>query len=128
MLPFEKLDAWKACHALVLATFQATEECFKKDPQIARRLQYTAMRAGGKLAFGSGTRNRRMFRLAVARVSGYLAEFAYQLSLARVIGLIPDKTCDQLHALRGRAAFYSLQLLQSLLSPPRRGRGDRSEG
>ena len=128
MLPFEKLDAWKACHALTLATYQAARDCAKQDPQIARHLRYASSRSGAKLAFGSGTRNRRMFRSAVSRVAGYLAEFTYELSLARLMGVIPDKTCDQLDALRGRASFYTFQLLHSLLLPPRRGRRDRSEG
>ena len=128
MLPFEKLDAWKACHTLTLATFKAVDDCSRLDPVLTRRLRYSSSRSGAKLAFGSGTRNKRMFRMSVARVSGYLTEFAYDLSLARVMGVIPAQVCDQLDALRGRASFYTFQLMKSLLSPPGRGERGRADG
>jgi hypothetical protein len=121
MMSYQKLDAWKSCHALTLAVYQATREFRARDPRLVRRLCYTATRAGGRVAFGSGTRNRRMFRTAAARASGYLTEFAYDLSLARVMEVLPEKLCTQLDALRGRAAFYTSQLLNSLLMPPNGG-------
>lgn len=65
MMTYEKLDAWKACHALALAVLSATKQ-HKSEPELIRRLCLNAVAASGKLAFGSGTRNRRMFRTALA--------------------------------------------------------------
>jgi len=75
------------------------------------------------VAFGSGTHNRRMFRAAIARSAGYLAELRYHLSLARVMGALSEKVCIELDALRGRASFYSFELLKSLMGP-RKGKSD----
>lgn len=33
------------------------------------------------------------------------------------MGVLPEKECAQLDALRGRAAFYTWQLLRTLLGP-----------
>ena len=117
MLPYRKLDAWKSSNALTLAIYQLTKDEGGRDPQLVRRLRHLALRTTGKIAFGSGTHNYKMFRAAVARSSGYLAEFGYYLSLARVMAVLPEKVCDQVDALRGRAAFYTFQLLNSLLAP-----------
>lgn len=115
MMAYEKLDAWKGCHALVLAVHKFTDNKIDQDPRLIMRLRYIALRAAGKLAFGSGTRNRRMFQRAAERSAGYLSEFAYHLAFARVMGLLSEENCKRLDALRGRAAFYTFQLLEGLM-------------
>lgn len=118
MMTFEKLDAWKGCHALVLAVHTATHDKIDQDPRLIMRLRYTALRAAAKLAFGSGTRHRRMFQRSAERSAGFLSEFAYHLAFARVMGLMSEETCTRLDALRGRAAFYTWQLLETLIETP----------
>ena len=115
-------DSWKSCHALVIAVFEGTRDYKGAEKRLIGRLGYSAMRAAGRLAFGKGTRNRKMFVHATAQASGFLSQFQYYLSLVRVIEALPDELCSQLDALRGRASFYVGQLFESLLS----GRGDRS--
>jgi hypothetical protein len=117
MRTYEKLDAWKSSHALVLAVHEATEK-LKRDDELVYRLNYTSLRAAGKIAFGAGCGNRRMFLYAVQRSAGFLAEFGYYLSLARVMGVLTDQVWKRLDALRGRAAFYTWQLLESLTRVP----------
>lgn len=114
-MQYRNLDAWKAAHALVLAVLTETKDRLEHDPDLVTLLQWTALRAAGKIAFGSGTRNRRMFLHAMERSCGFLSEFRYHLSLARVTGLLAEATCTRLDALRGRAAFYGRQLLEDLL-------------
>jgi hypothetical protein len=118
MMAYEKLDAWKSCHALVLAVFEATRNYKGAERQLIGRLTWLAFRAPAKLAFGKGSGNRRMFLHATARVSGYLSEFSYVLSLVRVMSLLSVAMCDRIDALRGRAAFYVRQLLDKLMTPP----------
>lgn len=125
-MTYENLDAWKGCHALALAMLTTAKHTVNREPWLIRRLCDHAVASAGKLAFGSGTRNRRMFRQAVARSAGHLSAFGYHLGLARVMGILPEKECTQLDALRGRAAFYTWQLLESLLAP--RNRGDPGTG
>ncbi len=118
MKVFEQHDAWKSCHELVLTTFKEIDGLAGGDKDIRNRLRATCLRAAAKVAFGAGSGNTKMFAHALMRSSGYLSEFAYHLSIARVIGDIPEALCATLDALRGRANFYTRQLLRSLLVPP----------
>ena len=122
MMSYEKLDAWKSGHALVMAVLDARQSYQGRDKRLVGRLAYTAIRAVGKLAFGKGTGNRKMFLMATARAGGFLSEFQYHLSLVRVMGVLPEALCGQLDALRGRASFYVGQLMESLLVPRKRDR------
>ncbi len=115
-MPYEKLDAWKACHALVLATMRAVKGR-ELEQDLLDQLCYTSIRSASKLAFGAGTQSRKMFLHSAERSAGYLSEFAYILNLARVMGALPDKVCTELDALRGRASFYTVRLLTSLIAP-----------
>lgn len=117
MMAYEKLDAWKSCHALVLAVLEVTGDRAEQDPDLVAQLRWTAMRAAAKLAFGTGTRDRKMFRHAAGWSAGYLAEFAYHLSLARAMGVLAEAAAQRVDALRGRATFYTWQLLESLMAP-----------
>ncbi len=117
---YEDLDAWKACHALVLATHSSLKQRTQEDHDLLDRLCYTALRSAAKLAFGAGTHNRTMLLHSAERAAGYLSEFAYLTGMIRVMGLLSPTTCTELDALRGRAAFYTLRLLTSLVAPPER--------
>jgi 23S rRNA-intervening sequence protein len=116
MMDYEKLDAWKACHALALAVYEATHGKSKRDPQLIGAMRRNSLLAASKLAFGCGTRHRKLFLLATHRATGYLSTFAYDLSLCRVMTVLPHDVCTRLDALRGRASFYAGQLLESLLT------------
>ncbi len=118
MMGYEKLDAWKGCHALVLTTLKTIDGLERRDSDLLDRLSRTALTAAGKIAFGSGSRNRKMLLWGVQRAAGALSEFAYHLSIANVMGVLPEATCKRLGALRGRAAFYTWQLLRTLIAPP----------
>ena len=114
MMAYEKLDAWKRCHMLALATHQATEGKMERDPALLGRLRWTSIRSAARIAFGAAF-NGKTRRLAAGQAGGYLAEYAYHLSLARVMGVLADDVCGRLHYLRERAAQHTEQLL---LGPP----------
>ncbi len=118
---FEELDAWKACHALVLATDAAIKGRDDHEHDLLDQIAYTAIRSAAKLAFGAGTHNRKMFLRSAERSAGYLSEFAYVLNLVRVMSVLPEKVCAELDALRGRASFYTVRLLTSLIELPESG-------
>lgn len=121
MITYEKLDSWKACHALTLATFEMTKPLLKVDLDAADRLRLSALLSAAKLARGAGTGNKRMFHQCAELSAGHLSEFGYHLKLTRVMGLIPDASCDMLDALRGRAAFYVWKHLFGALPLPEIG-------
>jgi four helix bundle protein len=117
MMAYEKLDAWKSAHALVLALYEALPPSAVQllpGAAYAARLHRSALRAVGRIAFGSGTRSRRMFRRAAEQAAGHLSEFAYQLAIAQARGVLPAEVADRLAALRGRASCYTWQLLDTL--------------
>ncbi len=122
MMRYQKLDAWKSGHDLVIAVLEGTEDYKGPEKRMVRRLGYLAIRAVGRVAFGKGTGNRKMFLQALMRAQGYLSEFQYQLSLARAMDVLPEALCTKCDALRGRATFYAQQLFEKVLSGPGRGR------
>ena len=117
-MEYEKIDAWKACDALVKAVFDATKEIESRDPELLGHICRNSLRAAVKLAYGCGTQNRKMLVMSVQRSAGYLSAFAYNISLARVMGVLSEDVCTRLEALRGRASFYTWQLFETLLTPP----------
>lgn len=116
VMKFEKQDAWKSCHALAVAVLSDTRDG-NADDTLLSRLRWCAMRSAAKIAFGTGTGNRRMFRNAVSMSAGYLGEFAYYLTLAEIAQTVPQDTRQRWDALRGRASFYTWRLLDELTAP-----------
>jgi hypothetical protein len=114
MMPYEKSDAWKRCHMLALATHQATDQRMDRDPELLGRLRFTSIRAAARLAFASAVREK-LRRQVAAHAGGYLSEYEYHLSLARVMGVLADDVCGRLHFLRERAAETTEQMM---LGPP----------
>jgi hypothetical protein len=114
----EKLDSWKTCHALVLAVYKDTEEAVEREPMTANRLRYLALRAAGKLAFGSGTGSRTMLRHAAEYSAGHLTELGHDLVMTEATGLLSKDRCERLQALCGRAHFYVLKHILPPVLPP----------
>ena len=111
MLAYEELDAWKRCHVLALAVYQATSGRLDKEPDLLGRMRVTAVRAAARIAFGSGSGRTRTLCVAAGQAAGYLSEFGYHLSLVRVMGVLADGVCARLEHLRARAAEHTEQLM-----------------
>jgi len=123
---YERLDSWKACHALALSVYEASRPLLEQDPDIAARLRLAALLSACKLARGAGTGSRVLLRQCAELSAGHLSEVGYHLKLARALDLISPETCQRLDALRGRASFY---VWKELLAGPRRPNGEpRNDG
>ncbi|MEO8031892.1 MAG: four helix bundle protein [Gemmatimonadota bacterium] len=97
MMPYEKLEAWKACHLLVLAVYTETrswpsEERFGLTSQ-ARR---AAVSAATNIAEGVAKRGQKEFRRYLDISLGSLSELSYLLRLAKELGF---STADQANRL-----------------------------
>ena len=99
MNTFEKLDAWKASHALTLAVYRATDELPEKERVLRERLRVAAVMCPAKLANGSARQDRKAFLHHVAIATGYLAELGYVLRLVSERKLIPPQKAQELDAL-----------------------------
>lgn len=117
MFPYEKLDAHKVLHELVISLYKATDTTKDNDVhEIIVHLRWAAIRAPAKLAHGS-VRGRKVFMRFVGLVMGYLMEIAYLLKTARDVCLIPEAKWQELDAVRGRATFYTNKLWEDLMIP-----------
>jgi four helix bundle protein len=102
MSTFEDLDAFKACHELMLAVARVKPRLEERDGELAERLWSAGIVASSRIARGSGFRNRKMFMPCVDRTAAALAEFEAYLELARELELISSDDHRELESL-GRA-------------------------
>jgi four helix bundle protein len=102
--PYERLEAWRACHELAVAVYRSTtrwpaSERYGLVDQ-ARRAAYSA---AANLVEGSGRAGARELKRFVAISLGSLAELEYLVVLARDVGLIDATERTILAGLIGRA-------------------------
>ena len=122
MMPYEKLDAWKLCHELVLEVWRATDKWTGADAESLRdEIRSVALLAPARLANGAGRRLQKPFQRMVDLALGYLAELGYLLEQAEQVGLLTPGRRRGLDGLRGRAVFYTTKLFTSLASNPETG-------
>jgi len=115
MMTYEKLDAWKVSHELVLAVWRATEKWSGPDGECLRdELRSVALLAPSKLANGSGRLTRKSFQRCVDLALGYLIELGYLLQRGEETGLLTGVRRRELDAVRGRAVFYTTKLFVAL--------------
>lgn len=104
MHPYENLEAWKCCHELALAVYDATrsfppEERYGLVSQ-ARRAAFSVPAA---IAEGGAKRGSREFRRYLDVALGSLSELSYTLLLSRDLELISKGEWERLDALQTKA-------------------------
>ncbi len=115
MLPYERLEAWKVCYALVLEVYKATERFPKHELYgITSQARRAAFSAAANIAEGSAKRGPREFRRFLDIAIGSLAELAFTLRLSKDLGFMPDADWQQLDELRRRAGFLTWRLCRSM--------------
>ncbi|MBL8977014.1 MAG: four helix bundle protein [Gemmatimonadetes bacterium] len=90
--PYERLEAWKACHELAVLLYRATgswprEERYGLVSQ-ARRAAYSA---AANLVEGSARSGTRELARFTAIALGSLSEIEYLILLARDLGIIGEE-------------------------------------
>jgi len=130
MSAFERLDAWKVRHELVLALHRFIKSLpdSQQDDALICDVMRTAILATAKIARGSGAHHRRMFQRCVDLAAGHLGELGYHLMMAREFGVLPPEKWKEFDALRGRAVFYTFKLYISLGMRPDAGTSPDTEG
>ncbi len=121
MPSYRDLDAFTACHQLVLAVHRVTETLADRDAELAGQLWAAALIAPSRIARGSGYRQPRMFAACVDRTLGALAEVTCYLEMARTMELLSEEDHRELESLGGRAVFYAMKLAMSLEPDPAPG-------
>ena len=113
--PYERLHAWRECHELALATYQATktfpvEERYGLTSQ-ARRAAFSA---AVNIVEGSARRSRKEFRRFLDIALSSLSEVGYALRFSKEAGFLPPEAWAVLDDLQNRARFLTWQLYRSL--------------
>ena len=115
MLAHERLHAWKLCHELVLAVYDATKSFPKHELYgLTSQARRAAFSAAVNLAEGSAKRGSTEFRRFIDISIGSLAELAYVLRLVRDLKLLSEADWNRLDALRGRAGFMTWRLYSAV--------------
>src|SRR2546421_12087242 len=84
MLAYERLEAWKLCHELVLAVYAATASFPKNELYgLTSQARRAAFSAAVNIVEGAAKRGPAEFRRFLDVSIGSLAEVAYTLGVAR---------------------------------------------
>ncbi len=115
MAPWERFDAWKACHQLALAVYRTTRR-FPADERygLTAQLRRAAFSAPANIVERSALHGRRQFARHLDIAVGSLAEIEYALQLARDLGYLPANEADQLAALQADAGRLTWRLYLSV--------------
>jgi four helix bundle protein len=102
--PYERLEAWRACHELSLVVYRAT----KKWPAserfgLASEVRNAALSAAAKLVEGTARGGSKELKHFVELARGSLKELEYLLMLAHDLGVIDAQEHRLLHGFVDRA-------------------------
>ena len=104
MKAYEKLEAWQACHRLVVAVYVASRE-WPPDERfgLIAQARRAAFSAAANIAEGSAKRGHREFRRFLDTSLGSLAELSYIILLTRELGYLQEESASALESIRDQA-------------------------
>ncbi len=115
MAPWERFDAWKACHRLALEVYRATRESPASERYgLTAQLRRAAFSAAANIVEGSALHERRQFARHLDIAVGSLAEIEYALRLAFDLGYLSAAEASQLAALQADAGRLTWRLYLSV--------------
>lgn len=101
---YERLQAWHACHEVVVAVYRLTSDWPSEERfGLVSQLRRAAVSAAANLVEGSARRGPREFRRYIDVAIGSLAEVSYYLKLALDLGYLRRAQWGELEALRDHA-------------------------
>ena len=101
MMPFERLEAWRAAHRLTLCVYRITR-CFPRAEMfgITSQTRRSAVSISSNIAEGAAKRGHREFRRYLDIALGSFSELTYLLMLAGDLDFLDDADWQQVDALR----------------------------
>jgi len=83
-MPYERFDAWRACHELALGTYRLTNTFPRHELYgLASQMRRAAFSAAANIAEGAAKRGRAEFRRFLDISLGSLSELSYAGRLAK---------------------------------------------
>ena len=109
MMPYERLDAWRSCHALVLLVYRVTTG-YPSDERfgLVTQMRRAAVSAASNIAEGTAKRGPRELRRYLDICLGSLSELSYQIRLSRDLEYITStqfKELDERRCLSGKLTW-----------------------
>src|SRR5882762_312390 len=87
MMPYQRLNAWRSCHQLALATYRITQSFPKYELYgITSQMRRAAFSAPANIAEGSAKRGPREFRRFLDIPLGSFAELSYTILFSEEFG------------------------------------------
>jgi four helix bundle protein len=115
MTPYERLDAWRLCHELVLAVYRLTSTWPTQERYgLVSQVRRAATAIPTNIAEGSAKRGPREFRRYLDISLGSLSELTYLLRLAHDLGYLNAEELAAIEETRNRAGQVTWRLCQGL--------------
>jgi four helix bundle protein len=112
--PYERLQAWNACHQLVFAVYRACPAGSPaQDPGLALDLRRAALTAASRIARGSAL-GPRGFRKCLRTAARRLTDMGILLELARETTLLDARSAGELEVLRDHASRLTWGLYEAV--------------
>ena len=114
-MPYEKFEAWKLCHKLVLSVYRSTAGFPASERYgLASQARRAAFSAAANIAEGSAKRGTREFRRYLDISIGSLAELSYTLRVVRDLEYLTLKQYEKVERLREQAGKATWGLYSSM--------------
>ena len=125
--PYERFQAWSACHDLALAVYRATQRWPKAELYgLTSQARRAATSAAINIAEGAAKRGPRELRRYLDISLGSLGELSYILRLSRDLEFGPKETFGELEALRDHASRVTWGLYSAVSRSDRPGKSRTS--
>jgi four helix bundle protein len=113
--PYERLQAWAACHELVIAIYRATLTWPKTEQYgLISQVRRAAFSASANICEGSMRRGSKEFRRFLDISLGSLAELSYTLRLAADLGYLDPAKATELEIARDHAGRVTWGLYRAI--------------
>jgi four helix bundle protein len=113
--PYERLHAWRECHELALAVYQATKSFPDQERYgLTSQVRRAAFSAAVNIVEGSARRSRREFRRFLDIALSSLTEVGYAIRFSKETGVLPEEEWANLSDRQNRARFLTWRLYRSL--------------
>ena len=115
MLPYERFEAWKRGHELVLVVYQATASWPKSEQYgLVAQSRRAAFSVVANIVEGSAKRGSREFRRFLDVSLGSFAELTYCLHLARDLKYLSIEEWGNLDSTRSHAHLLTWRLYSAV--------------
>ena len=115
MTPYERLEAWRRCHELVLELYRATAHWpIHERYGLVSKIRRAATSIPTNLAEGAAKRGVREFRRYIDIALGSLSELTYLLRLAHDLGYLTAADYARIEEIRNHAGRVTWRLYQAI--------------